>query len=112
MSREILPARRRSETFDFEHVNASFMTFKYRATVGFYDDGRPGEVFLNAAKITTDMDIAARDAAILLSFALQTGVDAERVRASMTRDPDGRPLGVIGTLLDLIAGQRKEALDG
>lgn len=100
--RELLPPRRQSQNFDFEHVNQNYQAFAYKATVGFYDDGRLGEVFLSAAKITTDMDVAARDAAILLSFALQYGVPPESMRSAMTRDPGGRPLGVVGTLLDLL----------
>jgi hypothetical protein len=97
-----------SENFDFDHINQNWQAFAYKATVGYYPDGRPGEVFLSAAKITTDMDISARDAAILLSFALQHGVDAERLRAAMTRDPEGKPLGVIGSLLDLMHQQDQE----
>lgn len=106
--RERLPNSRRSETFDFLHTNASHQQFAYKATVGFYADDRMGEVFLNAAKITTDMDTSARDAAVLLSFALQHGVDPNDIRASMQRDPNGKPLGVIGTLLDILCDSNQQ----
>lgn len=105
--REALPQRRAADTFEFNHINTSWMSFKYRATIGFYDDGRPGEVFLSAAKLTTDMDIAARDSAILLSYALQHRADPHSIRTSMTRDPDGRPMGVIGTLLDIMCADNQ-----
>lgn len=95
MSRDLLPYRRRGETFDFLHDGRRFT-----ATVGFYDDGRPGEVFLSASKLTSDSDIMVRDAAILLSFALQHGVPIGSLRAAMLRGDDGRPHGVMGTLLD------------
>ena len=109
--RELLPARRMSETFDFAHTNQSWQSFGYKATVGYYMDGRPGEVFLSAAKITTDTDIAARDSAILLSFALQHGTPAEALRSAMTRDPEGRPLGVIGTLLDIMCAENQQEVE-
>lgn len=105
--REVLPQRRASDTFEFEYINQSYMSFKYRATIGFYDDGRPGEVFLSAAKLTTDMDIAARDAAILLSYAIQHRADPRSISTSMTRDPDGRPMCVIGTLLDIMCAKNQ-----
>lgn len=105
MTREALPARRLSETFEFDHITPSYVVFPYKATVGYYMDGRPGEVFLSAAKTTTDMDTAARDAAILLSFALQFGAPAEAMRAAMSRDAEGVPMGVIGTLLDIMTGK-------
>ena len=48
MTRELLPQRRPSEPFTFEHAG-----FDYRGTIGFYPDGRIGEVFLSAAKSGT-----------------------------------------------------------
>ena len=47
--RERLPDRRRSETFELEVVVGN-ATLKYTATVGFYKDGRIGELFLNNHK--------------------------------------------------------------
>lgn len=100
--RDALPPRRASETFDFVHSVPGHQGINYIATIGFYDDGRPGEVFLNAEKLTTDLDIAARDSAILLSYALQFGADPASIALSMARDEEGRPLGVMGRLLDLM----------
>ena len=37
--------------------------------------------------------LEARDAAIILSFALQHGADAEAIRRARCRDSQGRPLG-------------------
>ena len=103
MTRERLPLRRQAETFEFEHVNPSGKATAYVATLGFFDDGRLGEIFISSPKVGTDADIAVRDAAILASFALQHGVTVETVRSAMTRDARGRPEGVLGTLLDLLA---------
>ena len=42
--------------------------------------------------------------AIAVSFALQHGADAEAIRRALCRSSDGQPLGPLGVLLDLIAG--------
>jgi hypothetical protein len=99
MPREPLPERRRSETLDFNFAGK----LQYRATLGYYDDGRLGEVFLNAGKVGTDVDVSTRDSAIALSFALQFGCTVDVIRAAMTRDGNGQPEGPLGVLLDLLA---------
>ena len=98
-AREMLPAGRLSETFDFDVEGAG-----YTATIGYYPDERPAEVFLNAAKLGGRADCDARDAAILVSFALQHSVAIDDLRRAMTRGPQGAPRGVIGTVLDILAG--------
>lgn len=98
-----LPNRRACETIEIRHRNYAGAESFYTATLGYYDDGRIGEVFLNSTKVGTDIDVAVRDAAIALSFALQHGVDPENIRAAMTRDANGCPEGVLGTLLETIS---------
>lgn len=102
--RKRMPPRRASETFGFTHSAPGRQGVNYTVTIGFYDLDmtKPGEVFLNAEKLTTDLDIAARDSAILLSYAIQHGADPASIALSMARDEEGRPLGVMGTLLDLM----------
>ena len=73
--RERLPNCRASESFTFE-VNGLLFT----ATISRFTDGRIGELFLNNHKYGNQSDTNARDAAILLSFALQHGADIEAVR--------------------------------
>lgn len=108
--RKVMPARRPSETFQMSVINANWQEFKYTVMVSWYDYGGPiGEVFMNAEKINTDIDVAARDTAILLSFCLQHGVDVRPIQHSLTRDVDGRPLGLLGTLLDTIFPEAKES---
>ena len=106
--RERLPERRRSETFDLEVVVGT-ATLKYTATVGFYKDGRIGELFLNNHKSNSTADTNARDAAIALSFALQHGADVEAIRRAVCRDSAGRPLGPLGQVLDLILDEEKRS---
>lgn len=93
--REVLPQRRMSETFEFRRAGLT-----YSATIGFYPDGRIGEVFLMAAKSGSMVDIATRDSAIALSFALQHRCRVDTIRAAMTRDEAGAPEGALGVLLE------------
>ena len=46
----------------------------FTVTIGFYADGTVGEVFIDGGKTGQDMQSIARDAAVLLSLALQHGV--------------------------------------
>jgi hypothetical protein len=49
------------------------------------------------------MGTLVRDAAVILSLALQHGADLDAIRKSQCRDSDGRALGPVGQALDLIA---------
>jgi hypothetical protein len=99
--RERLPNRRRSETFDFT-VTAGTAELHYTATVGYFTDGRIGELFLNNHKSNSTADTNARDAAIALSFALQHGANLEDIRKALTRNANGTASGPLGAALDLI----------
>jgi hypothetical protein len=95
--RQRLPNRRASETLSFEHVGAAFTM-----TAGYYDDGRLGEIFINAAHANSALDALASDAAIALSFALQHGADLAAIRAAMKRNSRGEPSSPIGAALDQV----------
>ena len=97
MIRHRLPDRRRGETFDFFHSNLGFT-----ATIGRYRDGRIGEVFLSAHKSGGALEAVARDAAIIVSIALQHGSDLGTLRRAVTRDHSGTPAALIGAALDAI----------
>jgi hypothetical protein len=97
-ARECLPNRRGCESFTFELDG-----LRFTATIGRFADGRIGELFLNNHKSGNQSDTNARDAAILLSFALQYGADIETIRRSLCRDSAGRALGPVGEALDRIA---------
>ena len=102
MTRERLPQRRRSENLSFELERHHFT-----ATIGFYPDGRIGEVFLTNSKYGNQLDTNSRDAAILLSFALQFGADINTIRKSLCRNGERHALGPIGKLLDLLAERHR-----
>jgi hypothetical protein len=95
--RERLPDRRANESFTFE-LNG----LRFTATVSRFPDGRVGELFLTNHKFGNQSDTNARDAAILLSFALQHGADLETIRRALCRDGAGRALGPIAQALDLL----------
>jgi hypothetical protein len=59
-----------------------------------------GEVFIDTHKGGTAIDTILRDSAILLSFALQAGIDATTIRAGLA------PNGPIAAVLDLLLGDQ------
>jgi hypothetical protein len=101
MNRERLADRRNSLSFTFELDGLHFT-----ATVSHFPDGRIGELFLNNHKAGNQTDTNARDAAIVLSFALQHGADIDAIRRALCRDGQGRALGPLAAALDIIAGAR------
>jgi hypothetical protein len=97
-ARERLADRRPAETFAIEAGG-----LRYFATVGRFDDGRTAEVFLSSNKVGSHAAIAACDAAVLCSIALQHGVPLDVLRRALMRDPQGRAIGPLGIVLDRIA---------
>jgi hypothetical protein len=98
MARQRLPNRRGSISFSFEHRGLGFT-----CTYSRFGDGRVAEVFITNHKVASGVDVEARDAAIILSFALQHGADISAIARALCRDPRGNPSGVMGACLDLIA---------
>ena len=93
--REKLPQRRYSETFELV-----FNQSPVSVTVGCYDDGRVGEVFLAMQKKAgSQADLAARDIAILISLAVQHGVPLPTIGDALTKDSEGRPEGLAGLVV-------------
>src|SRR5262245_36494924 len=95
--RQLLPQRRRAETFTVIHWDQPFVV-----TVGFFDDGMPGEVFIDGCKTGTDIETIARDAGVLLSLALQHGVTLEIIYHAMTRGASEEPASILGAVVDFI----------
>jgi hypothetical protein len=95
--RDRLPNRRAAITTAFERDGARF-----EMTAGFYPDGRPGEIFLNADRANSLLDFLMSDAAILASIAMQYGASLDELRHAMKRDTRGEASSPIGTALDRI----------
>jgi hypothetical protein len=96
--RRRLPHRRPSEIFDFES-----MGLRFTASVSRYPDGQIAELFCDNHKAGSAIGTLVRDSAILFSFAVQHGADAEKIRKALCRDSQGRAIGPLGAVLDLIA---------
>lgn len=99
MTRQRLPNRRYSENLTYELDG-----LRFTLTYSRFADGRIGELFLTNHKSGNQSDTNARDAAIILSFALQHGADINAIRKALCRDSAGRALGPIGAALDILAG--------
>jgi len=110
--RNNLPHRRSSIIFTLE-----FQGEQYDVTTGFYDSGSFGEIFINrvrdktAAKLGQHLEAVCRDSAILMSLALQYGVNLLDLKHSITRDDDGVPMSIVGAIIDSIE-QNKEKDNG
>jgi hypothetical protein len=102
MTREILPMRRECDTFpvQFETLHG---TISMLASVGFFPDGRPAEVFVSGNKVGSAVESLARDAAIVLSIALQHGTPLDTIKNAITRNPDSAPSTMFGALVDRMA---------
>ena len=95
--RRVLPQRRAAETFDLRFWNQPFTV-----TVGFYADSTPGEVFIDGGKTGQDIQSTARDAAVVLSLALQHGAPVETIRHAVTRGASGEAASILGAIVDAL----------
>jgi len=108
MTREQLPERRNNETTAIE-----FGGEKYIVTVGYYNDGRVGEIFIDrvkdkvASKLGYQLDGVCRDSAMTMSLLLQNGSTIEALARTITRDEEGLPASIIGAICDHILEKEK-----
>ena len=81
--RRTLPQRRRLRNFRDRLRRART---RHTITLGFYDDGALGEVFINGGRSGEVVEAIARDGAVLLSLALQYGAELDNIKSAITRD--------------------------
>jgi ribonucleoside-diphosphate reductase alpha chain len=98
MTMRTLPQRRPAETVQLRFWNQSATV-----TVGYYGDGSPGEIFIDAGKSGQDVQSTARDAAIVLSLALQHGVTVDTIQRAITRLGDGSASSILGVAVDRLS---------
>jgi hypothetical protein len=98
MSRQRLPDRRAAETVQLEHGGTRFMV-----TIGFYPDGRPGEVFVYGVRTGSSLDALLADACVVISCLMQHGVEPRELAHSMGRLGNAKPASIIGAVIDLAA---------
>lgn len=122
--RERLPDRRASDALDVVHVWSPGTSQEIHepllVTVGRYDDGRIGEVFIDSqaeakgklAARTLDLQ---KDVAVLISIALQHGAPIEELRAAVGRGDvnlmgktRSMPATIAGTVLDALAAEQRK----
>jgi hypothetical protein len=92
-------SNRRASTF----ANFESLGMKFTASISRFPDGRIGEMFLDNHKAGSAIGTLVRDAAIILSFALQHGADIAAIRRALGRDGSGSALSPIGEALDVVA---------
>ena len=97
-TRRILPQRRSAETFQLRFWNQPVTV-----TVGYYEDGTPGEIFVDAGKSGQDVQSTARDAAIVVSLALQHGATVATIQHAVTRSGDGEAASIVGAIIDQLS---------
>ena len=100
-----LENRRMSETFSLDVLTPAGGVVTYAVTLGAYTDGALGEIFLDAGKAGSDVDIVTRELALALSFALQHGASLDEMRAACPRRADGTPEGIAGVLMDYLSAE-------
>ena len=96
--RRTLPQRRARETFTLRFWNQNFTI-----TIGRFPDGVIGEVFIDGGKSGQDIQSTARDAAVVLSLALQHGAPIEAIRHAVTRSGSGEAASILGATVDRLA---------
>jgi hypothetical protein len=112
MTRARLENRREADTFETIHSGPQGGEQVFILTIGRYDDGRVGEVFVEVPdeqkKFTTAM--LGKDIATLISIALQHGASVEELRAATGRSEQNRmgkmvemPHTLVGTVLDALS---------
>lgn len=102
-TRRPLPAQRHSVTHETS-LTGDNGSVKVYLTIGYFEDGTPGEVFLMSSKAGTFVRGLFDSIAILISLALQTGSTPEAIAdmlASLcfepnhTTDPDNRQVASV-----------------
>ena len=96
MSRERL-ANRRSST----SVKLSLDGLRYQCSYSRFSDGRLAEVFIDAGKVGSAVNIMARDLAVVTSLALQHGATVDEIRSALAQELDGTQRGPLGELFRL-----------
>lgn len=101
--------RRALETFAIEHDDGS-SSQRYKIGLGrevtCVDRGRVGpvvEVFVNAQKVNSPLDVLASDGAILMSMLIQYGCPPAEIVKSMKHNSDGTPASPLGRAAALLA---------
>lgn len=100
------PANRRShETIAVEHENQRFKVGVGRELMCVECEtlGPVVEVFLNAQKANSPIDVLVSDGAILMSMLIQYGCPLADIARAMKSNPNGTPASLFGVAAALIS---------
>ncbi len=100
MTRRRPPDRRDGELVTFDHDGV-----RYTAQFSRDDVGAPIELFMNCGKEGTTANIVARECAVILSIAVQSGTSLETIFAALPKLQDGKPAGPVGVALAMISAK-------
>jgi len=103
--RRVLPQRRPTFTFDIHDEGGRIdMTVAYSIfePPGSAPPHTVAEIFVTSRKIGSGMEAVARDAAILLSLAVQYGCPLDTIRGALTRNQDGSAQSLMGRVVDRV----------
>lgn len=98
MTRARLPNRRPADTTTFEHAGRGYVLTIGRASI----DGDPAELFIDTGRPGDDLNMMARDLAVVTSLALQFGCPLAAIADALDKLPDGRPAGPLGVALGIM----------
>ena len=100
-SRERLPSRRPSITRTVNWAGSEFSV-----SIGYWIDGRPGEVFADGPRTGSAMQALLADACVVVSLALQHGIEPAAMAHSMGQIPisetESAPASVIGIIAEIL----------
>lgn len=95
--RQPLSPRRKNQSMELV-----FDGMRFQLTVGFYPNGRIGEVWLNGLRPDSALYHITQDACVLISHLLQRFTSPHTLFDSMPRKADGSPASVIGAIIELL----------
>ncbi len=95
--RQPLSSRRKNQS-----IELAFEGVRYQITIGFYQNGRIGEVWLNGPRPDSALYHITQDACVLISHLLQRFASPHALFDSLPRAPDGSPASVIGAIIELL----------
>ena len=110
MLRKRVANRRHLETTAIEHDGQRYKIGFGRELVC-VDRGRLGpvlEVFLNAQKVNSPLDVLSSDGAILMSLLIQYGCPPDQIVKSMKHNSDGTPASPLGRAAALLAAATQQ----
>ena len=78
---------------------------RYHITIGEYQNGAPGEIWVHGPKVGSEIYAILSDASVLLSVLIQVGYDAAKISNALGRVESGERASIIGAMADLLVAE-------